>query len=37
MLSWILGFLLGAILFLAAVFGFYKLIHRLIDFIIQGR
>ena len=36
MTGWILGVIV-AVLFWVAVFGFAKLIHRLIDFIINGR
>lgn len=36
MLGWILGVIVAIQVWLA-VFGLYKLIHRLIDFIIYGR
>lgn len=37
MLWWILGCLLGVVLFWVLVFGLYKLVGRLNDFLINGR
>jgi len=36
MIGWVLGFV-GAIFLWLAIFGFYKLISRLVEFLIYGK
>jgi len=36
MIGWVLGFV-GAILLWLTIFGFYKLISRLVEFLIYGK